>query len=211
MHKFLSPLILFTVYCLLFTPVHAQSACTSNIAGKSRAQLELELEACNKEIAQWTETLNATRATSASFARDVAALTAKINAAQANIKAKNIGIANLTKDIAIKQSEINVLDNRIIKGKMAIADILRKTNDINSYSLVETMLSDKNLSEFFIDMDTYASTEKALANLFAELRTTRALTESEKAVLAKKREAEAAAKAAIESAKKVVEVANAEK
>ncbi|MDO8565371.1 MAG: lytic murein transglycosylase, partial [bacterium] len=46
---------------------------------------------------------------------------------------------------------------------------------------------------------------------FAELRTTRALTESEKAVLAKKREAEAAAKAAIESAKKVVEVANAEK
>ncbi len=210
MYKFLTFLLALTTAWLPFV-VSAQSACTSQIADKSRAQLEQELEACNREIAQWTATLNSTKQESASFARDVAALTAKINVAQANIKAKNIGIANLTKDIAVKQSQINVLDNRILKGKLAIADILRKTNDINSYSLVETMLSDKNLSEFFMDMDTYASTEKALANLFAELRSVKALTESEKAVLGKQREAAAAAKAAIEAAKKVVEVANAEK
>src|SRR3989344_5172034 len=161
MHKFLTFLIVISLVSLPAVS-SAQSACTSNISGKSRAQLEQELEACNKEITEWTATLNNTKQESASFARDVAALTAKINAAQANIKAKNIGIANLTKDIAVKQSEINILDNRIVKGKQAIADILRKTNDINSYSLVETMLSDKNLSEFFIDMDPYASTEKAL-------------------------------------------------
>ncbi|MDP2641766.1 MAG: lytic murein transglycosylase, partial [bacterium] len=96
-------------------------------------------------------------------------------------------------------------------GKRAIADILRKTNDINSYSLVEAMLSDKDLSEFFVDIDTYAFTERALADLFAELRTVKALTETEKAALDKKRQAEAAAKAALESAKKEVEVNQAEK
>lgn len=194
-----------------FSFADAQSACTSNTAGKTRAQLEQELEACNREIAQWTATLNQTKQESASFQRDVAALTAKINAAQANIKGKNIAIANISKDIATKQSQINVLDSRITLGKKAIADILRKTNDINSYSLVEAMLSDKDLSEFFVDLDTYASTKKSLQNLFAELRTTKALTESEKAALAKKREAEAAAKAAIELAKKEVEVANNQK
>ena len=189
----------------------AQEACTDQIAGKSRAQLEQELEACNKEIAEWTEILNKTKKDSASFATDIAALTAKINAAQANIKGKNIAINNLTKDIATKQSEISVLDTRIDQGKRAIADILRKTNDINSYSLVEAIFSDKNLSEFFVDIDTYASTERALASLFEELRTVKALTESEKAILNKKREAEAAARASLEAAKKVVEIANAEK
>lgn len=189
----------------------AQSACTSDTAGKSRSQLEQELEACNREIAEWQETLNKTKNQSASYQRDVAALTAKINAAQANIKSKNIAITNLSRDIATKQSQIKTLDNRITEGKRAIADILRKTNDINSYSLVEAMLSDKGLSEFFVDLDTYASTEKALKNLFAELRTARALTEAEKAALAKKREAEAAAKAAMEAAKKEVEIAQKDK
>ena len=188
-----------------------ESVCTDQIAGKSRAQLERELEACDKEIAEWTETLNRTKRDSASFATDIAALTAKIKAAQANIKGKNIAIANLTKDIAIKQSEISILNTRITNGKKAIADILRKTNDINSYSLVEAMFSDKNLSEFFVDIDTYASTERALADLFTELRTVKNLTEAQKTTLNKKREAEAAARASLEASKKEVEINQAEK
>ena len=186
--KIIFALVLILGFFAVSNPNHilAQDACTDEILGKSRTRLEQELEACEREIAKWTATLN-------------------------NIKGKNIAIANLTKDIATKQSEISVLDTRITKGKKAIADILRKTNDINSYSLAEAMLSDKNLSEFFVDIDTYASAEQALANLFAELRKVRALTESEKTALNKKREAEAAARAALETSKKEVEIANAEK
>jgi len=191
--------------------VYAQGTCTDQIAGKDRAQLERELEACNKEIAEWTAILNETRSDNASFTRDIASLTAKINVAQANIKAKNIAITNLSKDIAVKQSEISILDTRLTNGKKAIADILRKTNDINSYSLVEAVFSDKDLSEFFVDIDTYASAERALANLFTELRTVRALTESQKSALNKKKEAEAAARAALEAAKKEVEIDQKEK
>ena len=209
MRKFLTFFTILSV-ALPFTAL-AQSSCSSEIIGKSRAQLEQELAACNKEIEEWQNTLDKTKQESASFARDVAALTAKINAAQANIKAKNIAIANLSKDIAEKQSEIKVLDSRIERGRAAIADILRKTKELNSYSLVEAMLSGEDFSEFFADIDTFASTEKALSELFTELRATKALTEAEKTTLNKKREAEAAARASIESAKKQVEIANAEK
>ena len=210
MQKFL---ILLAVFSFGFIPqtVLSQTACTDQTAGKSRAQLEQELEACNQEIIEWTSILNKTKQDSASFQRDITALTAKINAAQANIKGKNIAINNLTKDIQVKQSEIVVLDNRLTKGKKAIADILRKTNDINSYSLVEAVLSDKGLSEFFVDIDTYDSTERALAVLFDELKTTKQLTEAEKASLNKKREQEASARAALEVAKKEVEINQAEK
>ncbi len=213
MKKFLhfSTIVLILVLGIGPLGLKAQTACTSDTTGKTRAQLEIELEACNKEIAQWQDTLNKTKQETASFSRDVSALTAKINAAQSNIKAKNIAITNISRDIAVKVSEISTLDNRILKGKHAIAEILRKTNDINSYSLVEALLSDKNLSEFFVDIDAYASTETALNNLFAELRSTKALTESEKAVLDRKRQQEAEARAAIEAAKKEVEVTQAEK
>ncbi len=210
MHKFLTFLILFT---LAIPPItaSAQTSCTANTAGKSREQLQQELEACNKEIAQWQATLDATKQQSAGFQRDVAALTAKINAAQSNIKAKNNAIASLSKDIAEKQGKIVVLNNRIDRGHEAVADILRKTNDLNSYSLAEALLSNKDFSEFFVDVDTYASTEVALENLFAELRDNRKQTEAEKAELNKKKDAEAAAKAQIEAAKREVEVANNQK
>lgn len=209
MYKFLT--ILFIVFFVIPLSAEAQSACTSQIEGKSRAQLELELEACNKEIAEWTETLNKTKATSASFERDVAALTAQINAAQANIKARNIAISNLSKDISTKQKEIVTLDTRLARGKESLANIIRRTNDIHSYSLVEAVLSNKNISEFFVDLETYASTKRALALLFDELREVKNLTEAEKAALDRKREQEAAARAALENSKKQVEISQAEK
>lgn len=197
----------------LGSTIRAQSAdpCSSNTAGKSRAQLQADLDACTKEIERWTGILNATKRESASYARDVAALTAKINAAQANIKAKNLAIAGLSKDIAVKQAKITELDDRLSRGKRSIAEILRKTHEIDSFSLAEAVLSDKQLSEFLVDVDTYSSTEEALQRLFDELRGTKAMTEAEKAELAKQREAEAAAKAAMEAAKREVEAAQKER
>lgn len=190
---------------------HAEDVCTTVVAGKSREQLTKDLEACNREIEKWTATLNATKSESASYSRDVAALTAKINAAQATIKAKNIAVANLGKDISKKESEIKVLDNRIVKNREILAALLRRTNEIDSYSIAEAMLSSRDLSEFFIDVETYSSTQRSLETVFAEIRGTKALTQAEKEELNKKRAAEADARAAMEATKKVVEVDQAKK
>lgn len=209
MHKFLSYLII--VFLLSPTFVSAQMVtCPSDVRAREPIACA-ELDQLLKEESEAQKEVDRLKGLGAGFASDIAFLTAKINTAQANIRSKNNQITLLTKDIAVKQSEINVLDNHISKGKQGLGAILRKTNDINSYSLLETVLSDKNLSEFFVDMDAYASTEEALGNFFDKLRDTKALKEAKKAELNKKREAEAAAKAAIEAAKKQVEIANAEK
>lgn len=182
-----------------------------DIAGKTKAQLAIELDACNAEIDKWTNILNNTKKDSASYANDVAYLTAKINAAQANIKAKNIAIANLGKNIIEKQTKINALDNKIEDGRNSLGELIRKTKIIDDFSLAETVLSSQNLSDFFADVDAYAATERAMAVVFAELRGNKAQTQTEKEALNKQREAEAAAKAAIEQAKKEVEVNQAQK
>ena len=210
--KFLLIFVLFAIISFgNFPRVSAQSACTDNTNGKSRAQLEQELEACNREIEEWTNILNKTRNDSASFARDVSALTAKINAAQANIKSKNIAISNLSKDIASKEARITELDSRIVRGQKSLAQILRKTNEIDSYSLAEALLSGKDFSAFFVDIDNYSATEDALARLFSELRGHKELTEQEKIALNKKKQAEAEARAEIERTKKEVEMSQQEK
>src|SRR3989344_2046697 len=171
MRKFLIFLI---VSLVLPVSIAAQSVtCPSDVRTREPVACA-ELDQLVKEESEAQKEVDRLKGLGAGFASDIAFLTAKINTAQTNIRSKNNQIALLTKDIAVKQSQINVLDTRIGRGRAAIADILRKTNDINSYSLVEAVLSDKNLSEFFVDMDTYASTEDALSELFAELRTVKA-------------------------------------
>src|SRR3990167_1262464 len=209
MHKFLSSLII--SFLLLPVVISAQSVTCSNDERAREPVACAEIDKLVKEASEAQKEVDRLKGLGAGFDSNIAFLTAKINTAQANIRSKNNQIALLTKNIAVKQTEIFVLDTRITKGKMAIADILRKTNNINSYSLVEAMLSDKNLSEFFVDIDTYASTEEALDTLFDELRTNKAQTETEKVALNKKKEAESAARATLEAAKKQVEIANAEK
>jgi membrane-bound lytic murein transglycosylase B len=187
------------------------SSCSSDTTGKSKAQLQADLDACNAEIAQWTSVLNNTKQQSASYQRDVALLTAKINAAQASIKAKNIAITNLSKGIAEKQSTINALNDRIESGKQSLAEILRKTHSIDSASLAEAILSDKDFSEFFVDVNTYISTERSMEELFNELRGNRSAAEEAKAELNRQKQAAADAAAQLALQKKAVESDKAEK
>lgn len=198
-------------FALVNSVAQASDVCPDQIEGKTKEQLTADLEACNKEIAQWTATLANTKQQSASFSRDVAALTAKINAAQSSIKAKNIAIANLGKNITEKQAKINDLDTQIGRGRQALSTLLRKTNEIDSFTIAEAVLSNKDLSDFFVDVDSYSSTQRALEDVFNQLRGIKTETQAEKDALNKQREAAANAKALIEAAKKQVELSQAEK
>lgn len=179
--------------------------CNTNVLGKTNAELQADLDACNAEIAKWTDVLNNTKKNTANYASEVTRLTALINAAQANIKSKTIAIANLNTNIDKKQQTITDLEGRIDTDSRSIASLIRKTNDLESYTVADAVLSGKNLSGFFVDVDTYSSTRSALLALVDNLRGTKSQTEQEKQQLAEQRDAESAARAQIEAQKKTVE------
>jgi len=208
-------LIKFPIFiCLLVLPamsaltVRAQTTdpCNTTVTGKTNAQLQADLDSCNKEIERWQEILNNTKKTTANYASEVAKLTARINAAQATIKSKTLAISRLNTNISEKEKTITALEERIQTDIEHIAELVRKTKEIDSFSVAEAVLSDKDLSDFFIDVDSYSSTRSSLMGLVDNLRGTKALTEEEKTKLAKERDAESAAKAEIEAAKRKVEV-----
>lgn len=164
-----------------------------------------ELAQTEQDIAKWQSILNSTKANTASLQQEAAVLNAKIKQAQALIKKRNIAIEQLGKDINKKVTKIGELENKIEKGHESLAQLIRKTNEIDEFSLPEVMLGNKDISEFFADIDSFQTIKKELQDLFVEIRETKEVTEKEKLALDKKKAEEIDTKAAVEAQKKEVE------
>ncbi len=211
-HRFYPVFILCFVFLgmLLIRPIHSL-ALTEQQIQEQEAVWRAELAKTEKEISEWETVLKTTKQGTASLQRDSQALQAKINEAKAFIRQRQIQIEQLTRDIGLKNKTISELEAKINRGKTSLAGILRQTNSVDEYSLVEIMLSNKNLSQFFENVDSYATINKSLEDQFAEIRQLQGKTEEERKVLDEKRVAEADKKAEIETQKKKVEVDEAEK
>lgn len=208
----------FFVVCLLFFLIAIFPSFNFSHAQMTEAQItaqeakwKAELEATEKEIAEWEGILKKTKQGTASLERDAAILQAKINEAKAFIKKRQIEIEKLTHDIKLKTKTISELEEKINRGKESLAAMLRSTNEMDSYSLVEVMLSNKSLAKFFEDIDSYDVVKKSLAEQFVEIRELQAKTDNERKVLDQKRTEEADTKARVEADKKKVEIDEKEK
>ncbi len=185
--------------------VHAETT------AERETRLNAELDATEKEIAQWQTILDSKKQETASLSRDQDILNAQIAEEKLKIKAHNLSIERLGKDIGIKTQTISDLEDKIQKGQESLAQLLRKTREIDSFSTVETMLSNQNLSQFFIDLDSFDSINRALKESFTEIRQVKAATETAKDELGKKKDQETDITVSIEAEKRAVEKQEAEK
>ena len=114
-------------------------------------------------------------------------------------------------DISKKNQHIQGLEEQINDGHDSMAQLLRKTNEIDQYSLPEVMLSNKNISDFWSDVDTFQSVNRSLGDLFVQIRAKKDLTEKEKAALDAQKDKEADIKASTQAEQKKVEANEKEK
>ena len=168
-----------------------------------RAQLQQELQQVEAEQAQAQAQLDQAQAKSASLSRDIAVLAARIKTAELNIRAKNLLIQTLGDNIVDKQKHINDLEAQITAGKQTLADLLRRTNELDSYSLPSVLLSQSTISGFFSDLDNFQAVQQGLEDTFNQLRSDEASTSAEKDALTARQNAEMDARHEI-----VVEQAN---
>ena len=170
-----------------------------------------ELAQTEADIAKWQDILSSTKANTKSLQTEAAVLNAKIKEAQATIKKKNIAIQQLGADIQSRVNKISALEDKIENGHESLAQLLRQTNQIDQTSLPEVVLGNKDISDFFSDVDTFQMINRSLKTLFEQIRDTKTLTEKEKEALNKKKDQELDTKASIEAQKKQVEVNEKEK
>lgn len=165
------------------TPPPCDTAC--------RTKLEAELAATEKEIKIQDALVKSKQSEGATLKRDVDILNAQIQKAKLSIKARDISISGITEDIGTKNRTITTYSAKIDRERDSLAALLRRTNELDSYSLAEVALSDKPLSEFFADVDAFQYIEDAIGNSLNEVGVAKKITEDAKIALEEKKNKEA--------------------
>ncbi|MFA5838358.1 MAG: hypothetical protein WC849_00220 [Candidatus Paceibacterota bacterium] len=176
-----------------------------------RYQLETELSKLEKEIQIQQQILDTKKKDSQTLERDIAIFDADIKKSELNIKAREIAISKLSDDIRGKEIKIISLDEKILKEKRSLAQLIRKRDEIDSFSMVEVILSNQNLSDFFEDIDMFSSIESALSDSFSQIEQTKNVTNIQKESLIDKRQQEIELKEIQLLEKKKIESQKAEK
>jgi peptidoglycan hydrolase CwlO-like protein len=189
----------------VFISLPPQDARAQFLSEEERARLEAEYAKIQAEIAEWQAILNETRDKKDSLQGDVNELNALINKASAEIRQRNVTITNLRDQISIKESTIQELAEKIERGKVSLANILRIQNTADDQSVVEIVLSAENFSETFGVIDALAVVKRDLQHMFAEIRSLRDEVELEKAALAAKQNQEFDARYEIELSRKQIQ------
>jgi len=161
---------------------YVSQAQATDIAAK-RAQLQAQLDDLEKQIAQTQGTLDTLHGEGQSIQRDINILDADIKKSQLQIQATQVQIDALAQNIVVHTNTIGELSGDIESEKQSLAQIIRSTNEIDDYSLIEVVMSAEDVSTFFGDLDSYVSLKQAIGQSSSQLAKSRDATETEKDAL----------------------------
>ncbi|TSC87269.1 MAG: peptidase M23 [Parcubacteria group bacterium Gr01-1014_8] len=139
-----------------------------------RARLEQELMEIEKDIAAKKGNLTELQRQRTSLERDVAILDSKIETARLSIKQRDISITKLRDGIADKHRAIAGVDQRVLKSEESLAQLIRRTREIDDVSLAELALGEGTVSRFFEEIDNFEQIQSALDVSFKEMAVLRA-------------------------------------
>lgn len=175
--------LLFLFALLLLATSTTSNAQSTDPAAQRRVELQNQLNALEGQIAQTQSALTSLKGQGHSLQRDISILDAGIKKSQLQIKATQIQIEALSQNISIHSNAVSALSGELNAEKKSVEDILRQTQAIDDYSLVEVVLSAKDVSSFFLDLDSFAALQKQLHASSQKLNTTRTATLNEKDAL----------------------------
>lgn len=177
-------LLLFIFFGSAFPPsLFAQTTGGSSIVSTRRAALQSKLTSIEAQINASQTTLNKLGTQHNTLQREITILDTEIRRAKLQVNATEISIQQLSGTIASRTQIISGLTNKLSREQESLAQIMRQTQMLDGYSAVDVAFSSENVSEFFQDLDAFASIKRALGKSFTELDTTRTKTEAEKRTL----------------------------
>ncbi|MBI3633793.1 MAG: hypothetical protein HY226_05915 [Candidatus Vogelbacteria bacterium] len=177
----------------------------------SQDVLQIKLNKCESDIKEQAAMLKVKELQSTNLERDLSILGYKINQSKLEIQARDISILNLDRNIDQKGQAIQDLGSRIDSLRASTAELIKKTNEVESASLVEVILTSTNISDFYQDLGSFDSLEASIGNAVTSIRQTKVTEEQHKKDLQDKQEKERELKAVQEIDKRKQEVVETEK
>lgn len=196
---------------LLLLPLGSSVVDAQETKEERRERLERELAAIEEQIDRQQVLVDQKQDERQSLERDVAILDAQIRKAQLGIQARTIEIQRLDTQIGDKQIVVNELNGSLDRQRQSLAQLIRRTNEIDDYSLVEVVLTNKDLSQFFEDLDSFQAIKEGLRNSLGEVVELKDLTLEQKESLEERQSSELELRRLQELEKQEVEKREAEK
>jgi membrane-bound lytic murein transglycosylase B len=150
---------------------------------EKEARLQAELVRIEQEIQQQQVLLNQKSSERRTLERDVSVLEAEIRKTQLAIQRQNLLISDIQGDITTREAAIRSLDEKMDRERSSLAQLIRRTNEIDDLSFAEMILGNEDLSTVFTDLDSFEVLKSALSNSFETIAQTRRAIERQRNAL----------------------------
>lgn len=178
-------------FSIVFAPndALAQKACPQTSPEKEVCEVKLreELAKVEAEIAEKQGQIKETQAEAKTLKGDISVLNNKIDQSALKIKSHGIVINKITGEISTKKTVIQQLDQKLDRQRGALAQIVRRNQELQSVSLVEAALKKQALSDFVLQAEEYRSVQLAMNDTFEQVKDTKEETEEVKQSLESKK------------------------
>jgi len=209
MKRLLYWLAIFSLICN--APFALAQSTNPNLTPDQERALRDELAQIETQIKQQQVILDQKQGEASAYQNDISKLDAQIKQAKLKIRAHEISIQNLGKDIEVKKNTIQSLSERIGKSKESLTRILQRTQALDNFSTIEAILSGQKMSDFFVDIGNYSNIKKDLKVLLDDIESAKTQNEELKQQLDDKRSQEIFTKINVEDQKKNIEGAESQK
>jgi peptidoglycan hydrolase CwlO-like protein len=195
----ITPFIIFLGLVLGFSmPVYAQCS--------SQDECVSELEKVNREIEKLEGNIQKEDSTQRTISGEINKLTGEITKTSTEIKKKDSLITLIRNDILRKENGLSSLNDRLQREKQSLEKIIRKRHELGDATILEVILSSKDISEFYEDAPRFSSIQSSLSDSFKIIDELKVSIYNEKSSLEKKREQENNVKYSLELEKNKIEV-----
>lgn len=160
----LSAVFLFAAHHMV--PAAAQTPPASE---EERRALEIQLADLERQINEHEATIAKYKTEGKTLSNEIGMLNAKVAKLNAQIKGVNLELARLNQEINETQRRINRTENNIGAHKDAISRYLRDLYESDRAGLIEVMLSNDELSDFFGYIENVTLVQENLRVSLAEI------------------------------------------
>src|SRR3989344_6113984 len=178
-------LVFLTVTVFIIVSLPPSLSLAEETTQERRVRLERELAIIEQDIVQKRGVLSEKQKERTSLERDIAILDGQIGVAQQQIKYRNLTIGKIRDDIGDKKTAIIEVDKKVVRSEQSLAQLLRRTHEIDDTSLAEIVLGG-TLSDFFEDIDAFEVLQRDLDRSFDEMANLRADLSGRKEALEEK-------------------------
>lgn len=198
------------VGAMILAPFTAGAQTAASVAARQQ-ELQNQLDQIEQQIAVQQKLLDATQGQSKTLQSQINAFDAAIKKTQLQIQAINLTIKKLSGDIGTHNDTLASLSDKRDREAESLAQIMRQTQMLDNYSIVDVALSSKGVSDFFSDLDAFVSIKTAMAASFDEIKQTSAATAAERDALEVRLEDQQSLRSEAQLAQQQVKAQEAEK